>query len=402
MSSRNLADALDMRDPDVVANPYPIYAALRESGELVWSENLNMWLAPTLATSNAVLRAKTLGRIYNPEEPQDEWEIFNWLHSDSILDSEPPKHTRLRALVQKAFTPGRIEALRPNVNSLCEQLLDEAENKISTQGSFDILADYAEPLPVLVIADLLGVPRDMADDLRRWSQDIVKMYEYGRTREQELAAQQSGREFSEYISSLAYERKKNPQSDLITALVEVEEQGEKLNERELIAMCVLLLNAGHEASVNGFGNGMVALFRHPSQLDALLRNPRELASTALEEMLRFDSPLHMFERTATAPTTIGNTTIESGQKVAAMLGSANRDFAAFDDADAFDITRTKNPHIAFGAGIHFCIGAPLARLEMQTSLPMLCERFPKLSLVGEPIQRPTFVLRGWESISATK
>lgn len=401
MSPANPADALNMRDPDVVANPYPIYAALRESGELVWSENLNMWLAPTLATSNAVLRAKTLGRIYNPEEPQDEWEIFNWLHSDSILDSEPPKHTRLRALVQKAFTPGRIEALRPNVVGLCNQLLDEAEQKVSSTGSFDILADYAEPLPVLVIADLLGVPRDMADDLRRWSQDIVKMYEYGRTREQELAAQQSGKDFSEYISSLAAERKRAPQSDLITALVEVEEQGEKLNERELIAMCVLLLNAGHEASVNGFGNGMVALFRNSDQLDALLRNPRGLAATALEEMLRFDSPLHMFERTATAPTTIGSTTIEVGQKVAAMLGSANRDHEAFENADSFDIAREKNPHIAFGAGIHFCIGAPLARLEMQASLPMLCERFPALSLVGEPIQRPTFVLRGWEKIFAT-
>lgn len=401
MSSKTAADALDMRDPQVVADPYPIYAELRESGELVWSDRLNMWLAPTLATSNAVFRAKSLGRIYNPEQPADEWEIFNWLHSDSILDSEPPKHTRLRALVQKAFTPGRIEALRPNVVELCNELLDNAEQKVSDTGSFDILADYAEPLPVLVIADLLGVPRDMADDLRRWSQDIVKMYEYGRTREQELAAQQSGKAFSEYVAALAAERKRNPQSDLITALVEVEEQGEKLNERELIAMCVLLLNAGHEASVNGFGNGMVALFRNPDQLDALLKNPRGLANTALEEMLRFDSPLHMFERTATAPTVIGNTTIEVGQKVAAMLGSANRDYEAFDNADSFNVAREKNPHIAFGAGIHFCIGAPLARLEMQASLPMLCERFPKLSLAGEPIQRPTFVLRGWESISAT-
>lgn len=394
------ADKLDMRDPAVVANPYEIYRELRQAKDLVWSDRLNLWLAPTHETANATLRSKSLGRIYNPQNPPDEWEIFNWLHSDSILDSEPPKHTRLRALVQKAFTPGRIAALEPNIVELCSQLLDEAQAKVEQHGSFDILADYAEPLPVLVIADLLGVPRDKAADLRRWSQDIVKMYEYGRTREQELAAQQSGREFSEYVSEIAKDRKRNPQADLITALVEVEEQGEKLNEHELIAMCVLLLNAGHEASVNGFGNGMVSLFRNPDQLEKLSASPRELAATALEEMIRFDSPLHMFERTATTETVIGNTKVEVGQKVAAMLGSANRDETIFENVDNFDVSRSHNPHIAFGAGIHFCIGAPLARLEMLNSLPMLFERFPKLQLAGEPVQRPTFVLRGWETIPA--
>ena len=395
------ADILDMQDPAAVANPYPIYSQLRESGEMMWSDRLNMWLAPTHATANAVLRAKTMGRLYNPLEPQGEWEIFNWLHSDSILDSEPPKHTRLRSLVQKAFTPGRINALQPNITQLCEQLLDEAQEKLNAQGHFDILADYAEPLPVLVIADLLGVPREMASDLRRWSQDIVKMYEFGRTREQELQAQQSGSDFVSYVSGLAAERKVNPQNDLITALVEVEEQGEKLNEHELIAMCVLLLNAGHEASVNGFGNGMVSLFRHPDQHELLASDPRKYAQTALEEFMRFDSPLHFFDRTATADTQIGSVTVKAGQKAGALLGSANRDGAVFENVDSFDITRESNPHIAFGAGIHFCIGAPLARLEMQTSLPMMFERFPNLKLAGEPVQRPTFVLRGWESIPAT-
>ena len=397
----SVADILDMQDPAAVANPYPIYTQLRESGEMVWSDRLNLWLAPTHATANAVLRAKTMGRIYNPLEPQSEWDIFNWLHSDSILDSEPPKHTRLRSLVQKAFTPGRINALQPNITQLCEQLLDEAQTKLATHGHFDILADYAEPLPVLVIADLLGVPRDMAEDLRRWSQDIVKMYEFGRTREQELQAQQSGSDFVNYISGLAAERKINPQNDLITALVEVEEQGEKLNEHELIAMCVLLLNAGHEASVNGFGNGMVALFRNPDQLELLANDPRTYSATALEEFMRFDSPLHFFDRTATADTQIGSVTVKAGQKAGALLGSANRDGSVFENVDTFDITRESNPHIAFGAGIHFCIGAPLARLEMQTSLPMLFERFPKLALAGDPVQRPTFVLRGWETIPAT-
>jgi len=397
----SFGDILDTRDPATVVNPYEIYRELRSHRDLVWSDRLNLWLAPTHETANATLRNKNLGRIYQAQEPSGEWEIFNRLHSDSILDSEPPKHTRLRSLIQKAFTPGRISALEPNIIEICEQLLAGAAAKIKVDGKFDVLADFAEPLPVLVIADLLGVPRDKANDLRRWSQDIVKMYEYGRTWEQELAAQQSGAEFSSYISALAAQRKVDPQPDLITALVEVEEQGEKLNEHELIAMCVLLLNAGHEASVNGFGNGMVAMFRHTSQLDLMKKTPREYAKTALEEMMRFDSPLHMFERTATSQTLIGNTTVEVGQKVVSMLGSANRDEEVFADVDTFDITRELNPHIAFGAGIHFCIGAPLARLEMQNSLPMLFEKFPNLTLVGEPVQRPTFVLRGWESIPAT-
>lgn len=396
----SLADILDTRDPATVANPYDIYRELRSHRDLVWSDRLGLWLAPTHETANGTLRNKSLGRLYQTQEPFDEWEIFNWLHSDSILDSEPPKHTRLRSLVQKAFTPGRIAALEPNIQEICKRLLDEAEAKLVSTGSFDILADYAEPLPVLVIADLLGVPRDMANDLRRWSQDIVKMYEYGRTREQELAAQKAGYEFSSYIADLAAKRKVDPQQDLITALVEVEEQGEKLNEHELIAMCVLLLNAGHEASVNGFGNGMVAMFRNAEQLELMKSSPRELTETALEEMMRFDSPLHMFERTATSETVIGETTVLVGQKVVAMLGSANRDEEVFEHTDQFDITRKHNPHIAFGAGIHFCIGAPLARLEMQNSLPMMFERFPNLQLAGTPVQRPTFVLRGWETIPA--
>ena len=396
----SLGDILDTRDQATVANPYDVYRQLRANRDLVWSDRLGLWLAPTHETANATLRNKSLGRLYSPQEPFDEWEIFNWLHSDSILDSEPPKHTRLRSLVQKAFTPGRIASLEPNIKDICEQLLDASAEKISSSGSFDILADYAEPLPVLVIADLLGVPREMANDLRRWSQDIVKMYEYGRSREQELAAQKAGFEFSSYIADLAAKRKVDPKSDLITALVEVEEQGEKLNEHELIAMCVLLLNAGHEASVNGFGNGMVAMFRHQEQLELMKSAPRELAETAVEEMMRFDSPLHMFERTATSETVIGETTVLQGQKVVAMLGSANRDEEVFENTDSFDLTRKQNPHIAFGAGIHFCIGAPLARLEMQNSLPMLFERFPNLQLAGSPVQRPTFVLRGWETIPA--
>lgn len=389
---------LDISDVQVRLDPYPTFSTLRQSGEIIWSERLGIWLAPTHATANSVLRAKTLGRIFTPKKPESEWEVFNWLHADSILDSEPPKHTRLRSLVQKAFTPGRIADLKPNIAEICEQLLDDAQQKLANDGQFDLLADFAEPLPVFVIADLLGVPRSAVSELRRWSQDIVKMYEVNPSEKETEEAQNSCKEFSEFISGLAEQRRKNPKSDLITALVEVEEAGERLNEHELIAMCVLLLNAGHEASVNGFGNGFVALCQHPEQLAMLAEDPRLQARTALEEMMRFDSPLQLFERTAIQDTQIGAVTIKAGQKVGALLGAANRDPAVFENADDFNILRDPNPHVAFGAGIHFCIGAPLARLEMQTSLTMLLERFPTLHLSGTAKQRPTFVLRGWRSI----
>ena len=389
---------LDISDVQVRTNPYSTFSDLRQSGEIIWSERLGIWLAPTHASANAVLRAKTLGRIFTPRQPESEWNVFNWLHADSILDSEPPKHTRLRGLVQKAFTPGRIAALKPNIVEICEKLLDDAESKLRENAQFDLLADFAEPLPVLVIADLLGVPRQAVSDLRRWSQDIVKMYEVAPSDLETKAAQDSCLQFSEFIAHLARQRRENPRTDLITALVEVEEAGERLNEHELIAMCVLLLNAGHEASVNGFGNGFVALCQHPQQLAMLVQEPNLHARTALEEMMRFDSPLQLFERTAIQDTQIGSVTIKTGQKVGALLGAANRDPAVFEDADEFNILRDPNPHIAFGAGIHFCIGAPLARLEMQTSLTMLLERFPTLHLAGPAIQRPTFVLRGWSTI----
>ena len=389
---------LNPADSAVVANPYPLYEQLRAAGPLIWSENLDMWLAPTYQAASAVLRNPQLGRIYQPRLPAIDWEIFNWLHSDSILDSEPPKHTRLRSLVTKTFTRGRIEAMRPAIENICAELLEHTAQQVQERGQFDLLADYAEPLPVLVIAKLLGVPAQMSAELRSWSQAIVKMYEVGPTAAEEADALSACAQFSEYISTLARERKRKPADDLITALVQAQESGEKLSEHELIAMCVLLLNAGHEASVNGFGNGFVSLFQHPDQLRELAQDPDGLASSALEEMLRFDSPLHMFDRTATADTEIAGVTISTGQKVAALLGSANRDEQQFVKAATFNIHRTPNSHIAFGAGIHFCVGAPLARLEMNISLPLLLKKYPDLKLAGQPAQRPTFVLRGWETI----
>jgi len=389
---------INFSDPSFVANPYPELKELRQAGKPVWHEELGIFLAARYSDANAVLRTKTLGRIFAPKEPESTWAEFNWLHSDSLLDSEPPKHTRLRSLVGKAFSRSRIEALRPEVERIANNLLDEAENKLSSKGNFDLIADYAEPLPVKVITALLGFPDKDEYLLRPWSQSIVKMYEVNPSTEAQTEAQQAAHEFAEYVRALMLQRRSQPGTDLISELAIVEEAGEKLNAQELIATCVLLLNAGHEASVNGFGNGMVATFENPEQLELLRANPRGITDTAIEEFLRFDAPLHLFERTATADTEIGGVMIRQGQKIAALLGSANRDEDVFDRAEELDLTREHNPHIGFGAGIHFCLGAPLSRIEMSASLPMLMERFPDLNLVEAPKRRPTFVLRGYETI----
>lgn len=391
----------NLQDPEFVRNPYPIMAELRTVGKPIWHEQMQMWLAPRHADANAVLRAKTLGRIFKRKQPEELWETFNWLHADSILDSEPPKHTRLRSLVAKAFNRGQIDRLSPRITEIVNELLADCETKLRDNGDFDVIADFAEPLPVMVIAELLGVPETDREQLRPWSQAIVKMYEYGHTEAQQAQARQAGAEFAELVTQMVNHRKQHPTSDLVTELALVEESGEKLSLRELIATCVLLLNAGHEASVNGFGNGFVAAMRRPDQAALLRTKPHEIAATAVEEFLRFDAPLQLFERTATADTEIGGVTVLTGQKIAALLGSANRDEAVFQNSDQMDLTRDPNPHIGFGGGIHFCLGAPLARLEMTSSLPALFAKFPKLELAEDPVMRPTFVLRGYERVSVT-
>jgi cytochrome P450 len=390
---------IDFNDPQFVADPYPALKKLREEPGPVWHEGMQLFLAARHPDANDVFRNKSLGRIFKDKTPEFEWEIFNWLHADSILDSEPPKHTRLRSLVAKAFNRQKIEDMRPAVERITDRLLDGIDQKVKAGENFDLIADYAEPLPVRIIADLLGFPESEEHLLRPWSQSIVKMYEVNPSAQHQQEAKQAASEFADYVRDLAISRKTNPGQDLITDLATVEENGEKLNMQELVATCILLLNAGHEASVNAFGNGMVAALQRPDQIKLLRETPREVTNTALEEFMRFDAPLHLFERTATADTEVGGVAIKEGQKIAALIGSANRDETVFSAPESMDLTRDPNPHIGFGAGIHFCLGAPLARLEMSVSLPALWERYPTMQLASDPVRRPTFVLRGYESVA---
>ena len=390
------ADVLDLADPAVVTDPYPHLARLRAQAPLAWHSGLGLWVATSHEACGAVLRDRRLGRVFRPRTPEGDWETFNWLHADSILDSEPPKHTRLRRLVAGAFGRGHVARLAPRIEQLAQGLLDAAAPPPGSAEPFDVLAAYAEPLPVLVIAELLGVPEADRVHLRPWSQAIVMMYEVDRTNEQEAQARAASAEFSDYVEALAADRARHPGDDLLTDLVQARDGGDRLSGRELVATAVLLLNAGHEASVNGFGNGLHSMLSAQPRPAVDIEDPAAVDRLA-EEFLRHDSPLHLFERTAKEPADVAGLHLEPGDKVAALLGAANRDPAVFADPDRFDPTREPNPHLAFGAGIHFCIGAPLARLELQVSLRTLWRRFPGLQLV-EAERRPTFVLRGFERL----
>lgn len=373
--------SLDLRSAEVVADPYPSFAEERARHEVAWHEPSGMYLAFSHAASSAVLRDRRLGRIWRDKEPTAYLEPFNLLHRNQMMENEPPEHTRLRRLVSGAFNRGHVERLRPRVQELAASLLDEVD-----PASFDVVGAYAEPLPVLVIAELLGVPTSYAHELRDWSQAIVKMYEVSPTAEVVDAAVAAATDFAGLVREHVAARRAAPTDDLVSDLVATD-----LTEDEIVAAVVLLLNAGHEASVNVFGNGLTAMLRRG------LRPADDLALT-VEEMLRFDSALQLFERTATAPVTVAGVEVAEGQKIAALLGSANRDPAVFERADEMDVARDPNPHIAFGAGVHFCLGAPLARMELVESVGMLFRRFPDLGLAGEPESRGTFVLRGYRRV----
>ncbi|WP_336033294.1 cytochrome P450 [Geodermatophilus sp. FMUSA9-8] len=385
---------LDLTDAAVVADPYPAFAAARATAPVQWDERLGLWLAFTHAESNAVLRDRRLGRIWRDRTPEERFGQFNLIHRNAILEMEPPEHTRLRRLISAAFARGHVERLRPWVQELADSLVDGLVERSGGTAEVDVLSEMAEELPVAVIAELLGVPAADRPLLRPWSNAIVKMYEYGRTDAVEDAAERAAAEFVAYLRELAAERRRAPGEDLLTHLVTVRDtDGDRLTEDELVTTCILLLNAGHEATVNVSGNGLLALLQHRDQLARLRADPA-LLPTAIEELMRFDSPLQLFERTATEDVEVGGVTVPAGAKVAALLGAANRDPAVFPDPDTLDVGRTDNPHISFGAGVHFCIGAPLARVELQASFGALLSRTSDLQLARPARRRPEFVIRG--------
>ena len=388
-------------DLGFVADPYPAYAELREQTPVRYDEATDHWLVARYDDVNALLRDRRLGRTYlhqathaemgHPDPPA--WHAPFWdLINAGILDMEPPDHTRVRRLVSKAFTPRFVEGLRPRVQAIMDGLVDDVDGA----GEFDLIT-VAEPLPVTVIAEMLGVPEADRHHLRPWSADICKMYELNPSAEMQRDAVRASAEFGDYLRILARERTDDPGDDLISRLTAVMDEGEQLTEDELVGTCVLLLNAGHEATVNSTLLGWWALFRHPDRLKEL-RADRSLLPTAIEELLRFDTPLQMFERWVLEPITVRGVEIPRGAELGLLFGSANRDPDVFDEPDELDLSRDPNPHLTFGAGIHFCLGAPLGRQELQISFATLMDRFPNLELVEEPRWKPNYIVRGLEGL----
>ncbi|MEU3517487.1 cytochrome P450 [Streptomyces sp. NPDC006654] len=397
--------AFDPWDPDFLADPYPSYAELRARGRVRYFEPTNQWLVPHHADVSALLRDRRLGRTYQHrfthEEfgrtaPAPEHEPFHTLNDHGMLDLEPPDHTRIRRLVSKAFTPRTVERLKPYVTRLAAELVDSLVHK----GGGDLLTDVAEPLPVAVIAEMLGIPEEDRAPLRPWSADICGMYELNPPRETAARAVRASVEFSAYLRELIAERRRRPGDDLISGLIEAHDEDDRLTEQEMISTAVLLLNAGHEATVNATVNGWYALFRNPAQL-AALRADHSLVPTAIEELMRYDTPLQLFERWVLDEIEVDGTTIPRGAEIAMLFGSANHDPAVFHRPEELDLTRRDNPHISFSAGIHYCIGAPLARIELAASMTALLERAPTLSLAAEPERKPNFVIRGLEGLAVT-
>lgn len=356
-------------DDGFVQNPYPFYDRIRRLGPLVWWDDYAMPMATSHAVVTALLRDKRFGRENpNPAPVPDHLAPFYAVEAHSMLELEPPRHTRLRGLVLRAFTSRRIAGLQPEIAALCHQLIDAFP-----ETEFDLLAHYAQKLPVIIIARLLGVPDAMAPQLLAWSNAMVGMYQAGRTSQMEHAASEAARAFSDFLTGYVAKRRNTPGDDLITHLIAAEEDGERLSTAELITTCILLLNAGHEATVHTIGNAALTCLQHgitPSDTPAFT-----------EEALRHDPPLHMFTRFAMDDVAVFGHSFTRGDQVGLLLGAANHDPDIYTDPARFVPDRqTKPAHTSFGGGIHFCVGAPLARLEIAQALPILFQRCPDLTL----------------------
>ncbi|MCE0504226.1 cytochrome P450 [Roseivivax sp. GX 12232] len=381
-------------DPAFVQDPYPFYARARAAGDIAYWDDYGMAVACSQAAVAALLKDRRFGREVPPEKAQPRpphLAPFYAVDDNSMLELEPPRHTRLRGLVLRAFTSRRIAALGPEIEALSGQLIDALP-----EGPFDLLPEFAEKLPVIVIARLLGVPEEEAPALLDWSHAMVGMYQAGRTRADEDRAARAAAEFSDFLRRVIEARRKAPRDDLLSHLVAAEEDGEKLSNDELIATVILLLNAGHEATVHTIGNGVKALLEHGQRVT------REGAEAATEEILRYDPPLHLFTRHAYEDVEVCGHQFARGDEVGLLLASAGRDPAACADPDRFDPTRAPVKHLAFGGGIHFCVGAPLARLELNLALPILFERLPELALAKAPRYAQTYHFHGLERLMVTR
>jgi cytochrome P450 len=381
-------------DPGFVQNPYPFYDQLREAGRMVWWEDLGL---PVIAGYDGVsmaLRDARFGREapsgFEPDIPAHLRPFYD-IEDHSMLELEGDRHKRLRGLVLRAFTSRRIKGLVPDLEEITDDLIDH----FPQDADFDLLPLFCKMVPVRIICRLLGVPEAMSEQLLAWSNAMVAVYTPGRTIEIERAAATAATEFAAFMRGYIDERRSTPADDLITSLIAAEEEGEKLSTDELITTCILLLNAGHEATVHSLGIAVKTLLEQ--------NTPREMIMDAridgvIEEVIRFDPPLHLFQRWVYEDTTFLGQELKRGDKIGLLLGAAGRDDDAWDDPNVFDPTRPVKQNMAFGAGLHFCVGAPLARLELRVALPILFARCPNLRLLETPSYAQTWHFHGLERL----
>jgi cytochrome P450 len=398
----------DPADPGFLADPYPELARLRESARVFHDEGWGRWFVTRHEDVRSCLRDKRLGRNFRHVMTADEigvppldprWQSFWQTERWSLLWLEPPDHTRIRKLVAAAFTPRSVESLREPSAELARELLEP----LAEAGEMELLYDYAQPYSIAVICRMLGVPLDRHRDLLDWSHRMVKMYEFDVPLEAAEAANRAAADFTEYVQELIRERRARPRDDMVTALVEAEVDGARLSDDEIVSTVIVLLNAGHEATVNTLGNGMLAFARHPDQWRRIVDGDVPPAG-AVEEMIRFDPPLQLFERWVLADdVAVGDAAIPRGDKIAMLFGSANRDPRVFERPDEFDVGREDAAqHIGFGGGIHVCIGAPLARIELEASVEALRALWPDFALVEEPRRTGAFVIWGLERLKLAR
>ncbi|SNS29803.1 cytochrome P450 [Tropicimonas sediminicola] len=383
-------------DPAFVQDPYRFYACARASGDLVFWEEYGMVAATTHRAVNAILRDRRFGREIPPELAQpvpERLAPFYAVEAHSMLELEPPRHTRLRGLVVRAFTTARIEAMAPDIDTLATRLVSAFP-----EGPFDLLDALARPLPVTVIARLLGVPEDRTSDLLAWSNAMVGMYQASRTRETEDAAVAATLAFRAYLEEVIGNRRTALRDDLLSRLISAEADGDRLSADELVSTVILLLNAGHEATVHSIGNGVKAIVERG--LGSAARDPA-LLPTLVEEVLRHDPPLHLFTRYAYEEVEMFGHRFRRGEQVACLLASANRDATVFPESDRFDPARPIVTNASFGAGLHFCIGAPLARLELSRTLPILFAACRELQIANSPRYADIYHFHGLERLMLT-
>ncbi len=394
--------------PEFISNPYPTYARLRSERPIFFDPEWNLTFFANHADVEGILRDRRFGRdirhmpqaaekvdpeVYARIYPT-EYPMWTRLIRDSFIDLEPPRHTRIRRLVQWAFTRRASKSYRARMEAEANRRLD----MVSGRGTMEAIAEYATPIPLVMIAELMGVPSADQPLLVEWSHRIVRVFDQGCTPSEGEAAEQAIKEFYDYVTELLAYRRRSEGDDLLSHLIRSEHHGDVLSEEELISTAILVLNAGHEATVQAIGNGLIALSSHPDQWKRWQGQPR-LGGTAVEELLRFDTPLQMFERWVTEDLSWNGVSLGAGSKVGLLFGSANHDEEVFDQPERLNLGRSPNPHVSLGGGVHFCVGAALAREELRVAFEVLLKRVRRFEPIRDDHRRlPSLVFRGVQEL----